>query len=224
MDSLPPHKKRLFSPKAEVCTGLLVFSNFPSEIIRDVPGFHTDQERHAHVRRVLQQCEALRQATGHRRMILQISLLDELIACSRSEHEKAHAILWCEQKEAQDCMNYETWRIAHPPPPPRPFESCIAVGSALCVQNPSRRTTCTSTMPALVTYRCLSWSIPAASASTPNPTPSSYPVATVPVSFVTWRPQLDVEEVATIERAYPGWDQSKIVFGWEGLSFPAARC
>jgi hypothetical protein len=40
---------------------------------------------------------------------------------------------------------------------------------------------------------------------------------------VTRRPQLDVEEVATIERAYPGWDQSKIAFGWEGLSFPAAR-
>ncbi|KAJ7369244.1 hypothetical protein DFH08DRAFT_948085 [Mycena albidolilacea] len=69
MDSLP-RKKRLFSPRAEVCTGLLVSSSFPSEIRGDVPGFHTDQEQRAHVRRVLQQREELTQATGHRCMIL----------------------------------------------------------------------------------------------------------------------------------------------------------
>jgi hypothetical protein len=34
---------------------------------------------------------------------------------------------------------------------------------------------------------------------------------------------LDVEEAAAIEQAYPDWDQSKIAFGWEGLSFPAAQ-
>ncbi|KAJ7745407.1 hypothetical protein B0H14DRAFT_3514549 [Mycena olivaceomarginata] len=50
----------------------------------------------------------------------EISRLDELIAHSRSEREKAHAILRREQKEAQDHANYETWRLAHPPPPPNP--------------------------------------------------------------------------------------------------------
>ncbi|KAJ7891615.1 hypothetical protein B0H14DRAFT_3428402 [Mycena olivaceomarginata] len=100
-------RKRLFSPKAEVRTGLLVFSGFPSEIVGDVPGFRTDQERCAHIRRFLQQREELTRAAGHRRMILQISLLDEFIARGRSEREKARAILQREQKEAQDRANYE---------------------------------------------------------------------------------------------------------------------
>ncbi|KAJ7676100.1 hypothetical protein B0H14DRAFT_3537003 [Mycena olivaceomarginata] len=108
MDDLPPpamgspprRKKRLFSPKPETRT---IFKNFPSEIIRDAPGFHTDQET---------------TRPRHRRMIFQIALMDELIARTQSDREKARARLRRERKEAQDRVNAEAWQLAHPPPPP----------------------------------------------------------------------------------------------------------
>ncbi|KAJ7336972.1 hypothetical protein DFH08DRAFT_964928 [Mycena albidolilacea] len=239
MDSLP-RKKRLFSPKTEVRTGLLVFSSFPSEIIGDVPGFHTDQERRAHVRRVLQQREELTRAAGHRRMILQISLLDELIARGRSERKKARSILRREQKEAQDRANYEAWRLAHPPPPPT-LRIVHRRGKCTARQEPLEEDDLylddarpgDISLPELEhTCRlCLN------AKSHPVKLSCGHSACFVCVRLlletqwgcdecgqvVTRRPQLDVEEVATIERAYPGWDQSKIAFGWEGLSFPAAR-
>ncbi|KAJ7858243.1 hypothetical protein B0H14DRAFT_3447371 [Mycena olivaceomarginata] len=113
MDSPPRRKMRLFSPKPQTRTIL----NFPSEIIADVPGFHTDQERRAHVRLALQQREELTRVAGPCRMTFQISLMEELIARARTEREKVRASLRHELKEAQDRANAEAWQLAHPPPP-----------------------------------------------------------------------------------------------------------
>ncbi|KAJ7838503.1 hypothetical protein B0H14DRAFT_3459339 [Mycena olivaceomarginata] len=218
MDSLP-RKKRLFSPKAEVRTGLLVFSSFPSEIIGDVPGFHTDQERRAHVRRVLQQREELTRAAGHRRMILQISLLDELIARGRSEREKARSILRREQKEAQDPRELRGMATCAPTAAPNPSNQPLEEDDLYLddarpgdISLPELEHTC---------RLCLN------AKSHPVKLSCGHSACFVCVRLlletqwgcdecgqvVTRRPQLDVEEVATIERAYPGWDQSKIVLG-----------
>jgi hypothetical protein len=129
MDSPPRRKMRLFSPSkwsgpVDILTNCATepqtrtILNFPSEIIADVPGFHTDQERRAHVRLVLQQREELTRVAGPRRMTFQISLMDELIARARTDREKARTSLRRELKEVQDRANAEAWQLAHPPPPP----------------------------------------------------------------------------------------------------------
>ncbi|KAJ7308737.1 hypothetical protein DFH08DRAFT_823765 [Mycena albidolilacea] len=197
MNSLPPRKKRLFSP-------------------------------------------TLRQAAGHRRMILQISLLDKLIACGWSEHKKACAILRHEQKDVQDLTNYETWQIAHPPPPPtlrimhrrgkrtvRPEpleEDDLYLNNARPgdILLPELEHTCCLCLNAKCHPVKLSCGHSACFVCVRLLLETQWGCNECG-QVVTWRPQLDVEEVATIEQAYPGWDQSKIAFGWEGLSFPAAR-
>ncbi|KAJ7343939.1 hypothetical protein DFH08DRAFT_1009139 [Mycena albidolilacea] len=218
MDSPPCCKMRLFSPKPQTRTIL----NFPSEIIADVPGFHTDQERSAQIRLVLQQHEELTRVAGPRRMTFQISLMDELIARARTEREKACTSLQRELKEAQDCVNAEAWQLARPPPPPR-FGSYITEED-LYLDNtrprnigwPKLEHTC---------RLCLN--------------AKSHPINTcfVCVHFlletqwgcdecgqlVTRWPKLDVEQATVMEQAHPGWDQSWIAFGWEGLSFLAAQ-
>jgi hypothetical protein len=105
--------------EGHVRTGPLVFKNPLSEIIRDMPGFHTDQERRAHVQLVLQQRDKMVQVAGYDRMTAQISLLDQLILRGQSEDERARQILRRKCKEAQDRVSYAKWRLTHPTPPPK---------------------------------------------------------------------------------------------------------
>ncbi|KAJ7884170.1 hypothetical protein B0H14DRAFT_3432584 [Mycena olivaceomarginata] len=238
MDPLPRRKMRLFSPiKAEMRT---VFNNFPSEIIPDVPGFHTDDERRGRIRRVLQQREELTRVAGHRRMILQISLLDELIARGRSEREKNRAVLRRERKEAQHRTNAEIWRLAHPPPPPT-LRIVHRRGWRTARQEPLEEDDLhlDDVRPDDISWPQLEHTCRLClnAKSHPVKLQCGHSACFVCVRLlletqrdcdecgmlVTRRPQLDVEQVAAIERLHPGWDRSKVAFGWDGLKFPAAQ-
>ncbi|KAJ7821476.1 hypothetical protein B0H14DRAFT_3471539 [Mycena olivaceomarginata] len=221
---LRKHKIQLFNhePELKGKPEPRLFENPPSEIIADPKGFHTFDEKRAHVRLVLQQCADLLQKSPD------APALKAERDCIRRERKDTESCA-CREEMMRTCPCPRGIRIVHRHGKREVREHPLEEDDLYLddarpddVWWPQLAHTC---------HACLN--------------AKSYPVKLVcghSACFVcmrllfetqwecpqcgenvTHQPVAHVEEAAAIERDFPGWDKSKVAYGWQGLSFPAVQ-
>ncbi|KAJ7794334.1 hypothetical protein B0H14DRAFT_3497086 [Mycena olivaceomarginata] len=251
---LRKHKIQLFNhePELKGKPEPRLFENPPSKIIADPKGFHTFDEKRAHVCLVLQQHADLVRAGGYDRMVSFISLLNELGDCDRAAAEIARrasaraARLKAERdrirRERKDTESHTCREeMMRTRPRPRGIRIVHRHGKREVREHPLEEDDLylDDARPDDVWWPQLAHTCHACLNAKSHPVKIICGHSTCFVCMrllfetqwecpqcgekVTHRPVAHVEEAAAIERDFPGWDKSKVAYGWQGLSFPAVQ-
>ncbi|KAJ6568891.1 hypothetical protein B0H19DRAFT_1256590 [Mycena capillaripes] len=202
-----------------------------------MPGFHSDTEKQAHVRLILEQRAKLVEEAGLVCMLAHLANLGELTRIFEWQRaQERDAFTECrrrEQVEARFSTDREQAQVLRTAP--RPHAICI-------VRKEGRRAArdkplveddlyLNDARPSLVAYPRLEQTCTICLGLKSHPVPllrlhsvsleTSWECPDCQGKNITRRPVPHKEEEATIARDYfAGWDNSKVNYTWAGLSFP----
>ncbi|KAJ6536256.1 hypothetical protein B0H19DRAFT_1271044 [Mycena capillaripes] len=215
----------------------IIFTGPPSQIIQELPGEHTEAEKRARVRLILEQRALLVEEAGHARMLAQLANSQELTGRFAYERKREREALLLRHRREQvevrgsAAREHALAELRRAPNPPiirivqkegrRVARENLLTEDDLYLTDarptwiafPSLHQTCSLCLglkshPVVHCFVCIRLSLE-----------SSWGCPEC-AKKIFRRPVPHDEEEVRIERDNAGWDKSKVTYSWAGLSFP----